>query len=153
MRMLEAIISARQNRPEQRQGIQTAVMPEFPACAEKRNNGTGLFHHEDFVLLADETRAWIVQIEDISLLEACRNVTLVHLPEDKLVIRRSLQDCERRLNSSLFFRASRGYVVNLSHVKQPRLLKDERLMFLLKNGKEVVFSRRQSVLFRKRCGL
>jgi hypothetical protein len=83
MRMLEAIISARQNRPEQREGTQRAVMPEFPACAEKRNNGTGLFHHEDFVLLADETRAWIVQIEDISLLEACRNVTLVHLPEDK----------------------------------------------------------------------
>ena len=69
MRMLEAIISARQNRPEQREGTQTAVMPEFPACAEKRNDGTGLFHHEDFVLLADETRAWIVQIEDICLLE------------------------------------------------------------------------------------
>ena len=40
-----------------------------------------------------------------------------------------------------------------SHVKQPRLLEDESIVFLLKDGKEVVFSRRQSVLFRKIRGL
>jgi hypothetical protein len=38
-------------------------------------------------------------------------------------------------------------------VKQPRLLEDERLIFLLSDGKEVVFSRRQSVHFRKTRGL
>jgi hypothetical protein len=95
MRMLERIISPGQNRSRQRDGTETAVVPEFPAPAEKRNIEASLLHHEDFVLLADETRAWIVKIEDIALLEACRNVTLVILPEDKLVIRRSLQDCER----------------------------------------------------------
>ena len=58
-------------------------------------------------------------------------------------------DCERRLDSSTFFRASRGCIVNLSHVKQSRLLEDESVLFLLKDGKEVVLSRRQSVLFRK----
>jgi hypothetical protein len=38
-------------------------------------------------------------------------------------------------------------------VKQPRLLDDESISFLLKDGKEVVLSRRQSVLFRKTRGL
>jgi two-component system LytT family response regulator len=108
---------------------------------------------DDFILLADETRAWILQTQDISYLEAYRKDTLVHFAEDKLVIRRSLHDCERRLKTSLFFRANRGCVVNLSQVRQTRFLEDERLAFLLTNGNEVVFSRRQSVLFRKAYGL
>ena len=90
-----------------------------------------------------------MRIEDISLLEAHRNVTLVHVRGGKIPVRRTLGDCERKLESSIFFRASRGCVVNLSHVKEPRLLKDHRLIFVLKDGKEVVFSRRQSRLFRK----
>jgi DNA-binding LytR/AlgR family response regulator len=53
----------------------------------------------------------------------------------------------------MFFRASRDYIVNLSQVKQSRLSKDTGLIFLLNDGKEVVFSRRQSVLFRKTRGL
>ncbi len=95
----------------------------------------------------------MVGTEDISLLEAHRKFTLVHLPDGKFLVRRSLKDCERRLDSSTFFRASRGCIVNLSHVKRPRLLGDEPLIFLLKDGREVVLSRRQSVLFRKTRGL
>ena len=49
------------------------------------------------------------------------------------------EPCERRLDNSTFFRASRGCIVNLSHVKQSHLLEDERLSFLLNDGKEVVF--------------
>jgi DNA-binding LytR/AlgR family response regulator len=73
-----------------------------------------------FVLLTDDPKCWIVRIEDISLLEACWNFTLVHFPNGKLLSRRSLDHCERRLDNSIFFRASRGCIVNLSHVKQLR---------------------------------
>ena len=86
---------------------------------------------------------------DISLLEAHRKFTLVHLPDGKFLVQRSLKECERRLDSSTFFRASRGCIVNLSQVKQPRLSNDGNLIFLLKDGKEVVLSRRQTILFRK----
>jgi two-component system, LytTR family, response regulator len=109
----------------------------------------------DFVLLKDDIKHWIVRIEDISLLEAHQNFTIAHFPNGKVLIRRSLADCERRLDSSMFFRASRDFIVNLSQVKQSRLSKDKDrgLIFLLKDGKEVVFSPRQSVLFRKTRGL
>jgi two-component system LytT family response regulator len=112
-----------------------------------------MFHRDDFVLLTDDIKSWIVRIEDIALLEAWQNSTLVHFPDGKLLIRRSLADCERRLDSSMFFRASRDCIVNLSQVKQSRLSKDIGLIFLLKDGKEVVLSRRQSVLFRTTRGL
>jgi two-component system LytT family response regulator len=95
----------------------------------------------------------MVGTEDISLLEAHRKFTLVHLPDGKFLVRRSLKDCERRLDSSTFFRASKGCIVNLSHVKQSRFLENGSLIFILRDGKEVVLSRRQSVLFRKTHGL
>ena len=121
--------------------------------ADQSESVPTILHRDDFVLLTDDIKCWIVRIEDISLLEARRNFTLVHFPDGKLLIRRSLEDCERRLDSSIFFRASRDCIVNLSQVKQPRLSKDESLIFLLKDGKEVVLSRRQTVLFRATRGL
>jgi two-component system, LytTR family, response regulator len=126
--------------------------PPTPAV-ESEESKPSILHRNDFVLLHHDIKCWIVRIEDIFLLEAYSNCTLVHFLDDKLLIRRTLGDCERRLENSTFFRASRGCIVNLNHVKQPRLLEDERLIFLLSDGKEVVFSRRQSVHFRKTRGL
>ena len=122
-------------------------------AAESEESKPHIFHRDDFVLLTDDSKCRLARIEDISILEACRNTTLVHFAEDKFLIRRSLVEIERRLDSSIFFRASRDCIVNLSQVKQPRLLQDGGLIFLLRDGKEVLFSRRQSTLFRKIRGL
>jgi len=108
-----------------------------------------VFHRHDFVLLIDDMKAWVVRISDIPVLEACENYTRVHFADGTALIRRSLRYCESRLDSSTFFRASRDCIVNLSHVKQTRLLEDGGLIFVLRDGKEVDFSRRQSLLFRK----
>ena len=108
----------------------------------------GIFHRNDFVLLSDDINVWIGRIGDISLLEACRNKTLVHFPDGKLLIRRSLSDCERRLDRSIFFRASRRYIVNLSHVKRLHVA-EGGLVFLFKDGRDVSLSRRQRIIFRR----
>jgi two-component system, LytTR family, response regulator len=106
-----------------------------------------------FVLLSEDRKCRLARIEDISILEAFQNATFIHFDEGKIFIQRSLVECERRLDNSIFVRASRDCIVNLSQVKQPRLLKDGRLIFILKDEREVVFSRRQSVLFRTLRGL
>jgi two-component system, LytTR family, response regulator len=124
----------------------------LPTPADQSESVPAIFYRDDFVLLTNDMECSMVGTEDISLLEACRSFTLVHVPDGKLLIRRSLADCERRLDSSVFFRASRGCIVNLSHVKQSQLSKDG-LIFILRDGKEVVLSGRQSVLFRKTHGL
>jgi two-component system, LytTR family, response regulator len=128
-----------------------AVQSPTPALEEEGTPTT--FRRDDCVLLIDDIRICFVRIEHISLLEACGNFTLVHLPERKLLVRRGLKECERRLDSSIFFRASRRCIVNLSRVKQPRLENDRILIFVMRDGKEVVFSRRQTVLFRRTRGL
>jgi two-component system LytT family response regulator len=105
-----------------------------------------------FVLLTDDNNCRLARIENISILEAFQNATFIHFDEGKIFIQRSLVECERRLDNSIFVRASRDCIVNLSQVKQPRFLKG-RLIFILKDEREVVFSRRQSVLFRTLRGL
>jgi two-component system LytT family response regulator len=104
---------------------------------------------DDFVFLSDNRKCWLIRTADIWLLEACGDHTRIHLPDATVLVRRPLRDCERRLDSSTFFRATRDCVINLTHVKQTRLLDSSRVLFLLPNGQEVIVSGRQNVLFRK----
>jgi hypothetical protein len=103
------------------------------------------FTMNDFVLLNDDIECWIVRIEDISLLEACCNCTLVHFFDDRLLIRRILGDCERRLDSSIFF-------FPCFSRKKDAFIFEETWLFHLAEV-EFVLSRRQSVLFHKTRGL
>ena len=104
---------------------------------------------DDFVFLSSEKKCWLIQTGDIWFLEACGEQTRIHLSDGAVLVRRTLPDCERRLDSSIFFRATRDYIINLTHVKQTRLLDSSRVLFVLPNGKEVVVSGRQNFLFRK----
>ena len=104
---------------------------------------------DDFIFLSDSSKCWLIRTADIWFLEACGDHTRVHLPDGTVLVRRLLRDCERRLDSSTFFRATRDCVINLIHVKETRLLDSAHVLFLLPNGKEVIVSGRQNVLFRK----
>jgi DNA-binding LytR/AlgR family response regulator len=103
----------------------------------------------DYVLLADKSMCWMIRASDISALEACGNYTRVHLGDAAPLIRRPLGECERRLDPSLFFRARGGCIVNLDRVSQTRILVPFQLVFVLKEGREIVASREQSLIFRR----
>jgi hypothetical protein len=49
----------------------------LPTPADQSESVHTIFYRDDFVLLTDGIKYWIVRIEDISLLEAHRNFTLV----------------------------------------------------------------------------
>ena len=121
-------------------------------AVESEESEPAILHSNDSVLLTDGIKCWILRIEDISLLEAHQNFKIAHFPNGKVLIRRSLTDCESSLDNSRFFRASRDCIVNLTEVKQSRLSKDG-LIFILRDGEEVVLSSSQSGLFRKTRGL
>jgi two-component system LytT family response regulator len=104
---------------------------------------------DDFVFLSSEGKCWLIRTGDIWFLEASGEQTRIHLPQGAVFIRRTLRECERRLDTSTFFRATRDCIINLTHVKQTRLLDSSRVLFILPNGKEVVVSGRQNFLFRK----
>jgi DNA-binding LytR/AlgR family response regulator len=125
---------------------------EDPECLEveevpQRSGGT--FHDNDFIFVSDNVNCWVVRAADISVLEACGNYTRVYFNDSSALIRRPLRECECRLDPSTFFRTRRDCVVNLSRVKQMRMLDSKRFLFVLLDGKEIPMSRKQSLIFRK----
>lgn len=114
---------------------------------------TKVFGRDDFIFLSDNVRCWVVRVSDISTLEACGNYTRVTLSDATALIRRPLRECECRLDPATFFRARRDCIVNLSQVKQMRMLDAKRFLFVLLDEKEIPMSRKQSLLFRKQKAL
>ena len=116
---------------------------------EISQHNAGIFQDNDFVFVSDNVNCWVVRAADISVLEACGNYTRVYFNDSSALIRRPLRECECRLDPSTFFRTRRDCVVNLSRVKQMRMLDAKRFIFVLLDGKEVPMSRKQSLIFRK----
>lgn len=116
-------------------------------------NDSKVFGCDDFVFLSDTARCWIVRAADIWTLEACGNYTRVTLSDATALIRRPLRECEGKLDPATFFRTRRDCIVNLSRVKQMRMLDAKRFLFVLLDGREVAMSRKQSLLFRKQKSL
>jgi len=106
-------------------------------------------HANDFVFLTDNAKCWLVRTSDIWTLEACGNYTRVHLSDATPLIRRPLRECERRLDPSTFFRARRDCIVNLGRVKQTRMRVPFKIVFVLQDGREIIGSHEQSVVFRR----
>ena len=131
---------------------------EHPGSTEQKGdsgheNDRKTFASEDFIFLSDNVRCWVVRASDISTLEACGNYTRVTLNGATELIRRPLRECEGRLDPATFFRTRRDCIVNLSRVRQMRMLDSKRFLFVLLDGKEVPMSRKQSLIFRKQKAL
>ena len=104
---------------------------------------------DDFVFLSGKGTCWLIRAADIWLLEACGGRTRVSMLGGTVVLRRTLAECERRLDKTAFFRATRDCIINLMHVKQTRLLDCSRVAFVLPNNKQVIVSGEQNAFFRK----
>jgi two-component system, LytTR family, response regulator len=104
---------------------------------------------DDFVFLSARGKCWLIRTADIWLLEACGARTRVYTHPGLALVRRTLDECERRLDDSIFFRATRDCIINLTHVRQTRLLDCSRVLFELPNGKQVIVSGTQNAVFRK----
>jgi two-component system, LytTR family, response regulator len=104
---------------------------------------------DDFVFLSSKGKCWLVRTADIWLLEACGGRTRILMPEGTVTVRRTLSECERRLDSTTFFRATRDCLINLTHVKQTRLLDCSRVAFVLPNNKQIIVTGEQNAIFRR----
>jgi DNA-binding LytR/AlgR family response regulator len=104
---------------------------------------------DDFVFLSGKGKCWLIRTADIWLLEACGGRTRILMPQGTAVVRRTLGECQRRLDSTTFFRATPDCIINLTHVKQTRLLDYSRVAFVLPNNKQIIVSGEQNAVFRK----
>ena len=103
------------------------------------------------LLLRDGSASWVIRLQDVALFEAVGNYVQVHANGRKPLLLRSLSEMERRLDPKLFARASRTHIVNLNFVERFETGVRGELAAHLRGGLVVTFSRRQSVVFRRRA--
>jgi two-component system LytT family response regulator len=96
------------------------------------------------VFVRDGDRCWIVALPDISLLESEGNYTRVHFNGQRPLIRRSLNTLEGQLDPAMFFRANRQEILNLKWIEKVDLGVAGGLSVMLRGGRAVEMSRRQS---------
>jgi two-component system LytT family response regulator len=100
------------------------------------------------VFVKDVERCWLVRVADIFLLESEGNYTRVYFANERPLIPRSLSMLEERLDPATFFRAGRKHIVNLKWVERVEPGAAGNLVAILRGGKQVEMSRRQSSRFR-----
>jgi two-component system LytT family response regulator len=120
------------------------VAPERLAGALQRVSPRRAPQRLSRVFVRDGDRCWIVRLPDIFLLESEGNYTRLHFGSERPLIRRSLNALEQQLDSTMFFRASRKQILNLTWIETTAITVSGGLVATLRGGQTVDLSRRQS---------
>jgi two-component system LytT family response regulator len=105
------------------------------------------------VFVRDGERCWLIRVANIFLLESEGNYTQVYFARERPLIPRSLAALQERLDPTRFFRAGRKHSVNLTWVERVEPANGGNLLVILRGGKTVEMSRRQSAHFREALSL
>ena len=103
----------------------------------------------DSILLKFDDGCELVPLERIQLMETTGNTTHVFYGHKTGKVNKSLKALSGQLDPKLFFRSSRDQLVNLSGIDSFEIKESGLVEAILLNKKKVIFSRRQSSLFRQ----
>jgi len=103
----------------------------------------------DSILLKIDGECLLLPVEQIELIEATDEGTLVHWNGYSGRIGRTLGRLEEQLDPKMFFRVSRDSLINLRFILSLRTDEKGNLTAHLSGNRSVTFSRRQKSLFQK----
>lgn len=103
---------------------------------------------EQQIFVKEGDRMYVVRLNDIYRIESAGNYARIYTDKHKLLIKRSLNQIEKTLDTKLFFRINRNEIIQLRSVQYVETLPKSRLMIRLHTGTELIVSARQSVTFR-----
>lgn len=105
------------------------------------------------VFVKDGDNCWFVKLGDVRLFEIEGSYTRIHFSDHKPMIPKTLNQLETRLDPSVFFRANRQQIVNLSSIQNIEPWFSGGLKLTLSGGEEVEISRRQASKFKELTSL
>ncbi|RDY24899.1 DNA-binding response regulator [Romboutsia maritimum] len=92
----------------------------------------------------------VVNVEDIYYCQAQERYTYVYTDKDKFILRESISEVEKLINSKVFFKCHRSYLVNLTKIEEIVPWFNNTYILKLKNGEyEVTVSRSKIKEFRE----
>lgn len=106
--------------------------------------------HPKQLLVHDEGITHVVACHTISHIESAGNYTLLHTPDKKHILRKTLAALETELDPNLFCRVHRQFLVRLEEIATLEPYYKGDMMLVLKNGTRIKLSRRyKDALFQK----
>lgn len=97
-------------------------------------------------------RYYMIKTDEISLIESAGNYAKIYFNQQKVLIKKSLNQLEQTLDAAVFFRISRQEIINTGFISQMQALPNGQLTVLLKNGKRLTVSNRQSARLKNKYG-
>lgn len=105
---------------------------------------------KDHILVKDSDDTHFIKLNEISAFSSYGNYVKLCLSDNKVLMHSSLNDLEKRLDTSQFFRANRYTIINIKHIQRLLPTSKSKIRCLLNNGMEIDFSERKSIQFRKK---
>lgn len=134
------------------EAIQKALKNNQPILQTKedyeKNNYKQKLGENDQIFIKDGEKCWFVSLKDIRMFESEGNYVRVYFNDFKPLILKSLNSLEERLDSKIFFRANRKFIINLKWVSNMENWFNSGLQAQLKTGEKIEISRRQAAKFR-----
>ena len=115
--------------------------PESVENTEKLKKG-------DKILVKDGEKVWFINIDDIRYFESDGNYVKVFFDKHHPLLLRSLNNLHDRIDSKLFFRANRKYLINLERIVKIDTWFNGGLHVELECGIKIEISRRQAIKFK-----
>ena len=112
-----------------------------------------MLNSEDQVFVKDGSHYYFIKVGDIRLFEIAGNYVRVYFEDQKPLTLKSLHALEERLDTRMFFRTNRKYIVNLRKVKSINPYFNGGLLLEIEGGEKVDVSRRQAVKFKELMSL
>lgn len=108
---------------------------------------------ESQIFLKDGDKCWFVSLKDVRMFESEGNYVRVFFNNYKPLILKSLNNLEKKLDDSTFFRANRKFIINLKWIESIENWFSGGLLVKLKGGETVEVSRRQAARFKDMMSL
>jgi two-component system, LytTR family, response regulator len=105
-----------------------------------------LYTLNETVFVQDGNRCCLIKIGDIRFFQTYGNYSFIYFNNDKIILNKSLNSIETKLDPNHFFRVNRQYIINIHHVKNIDIWSDCSYRVELTCRKQIDISRRKSKL-------
>jgi len=104
------------------------------------------------IFVKEGDRYYMIKTEEISLIESAGNYAKIYFNQQKVLIKKSLNQLEQILDATVFFRVSRQEIINTTFISQMQALPNGQLSVKLKTGNTLTVSNRQSARLKNKYG-
>ena len=106
----------------------------------------------DRFVIKQNGRVLLIPVEEVDWIESNGNYVLLHTVSGKYIIRETMKHIELRLDPQKFIRIHRSTIVNIDRIKELQIHFNEEHLVILKDGSQLVLSRRFREKLSQRLG-